>query len=173
MRGRRLAVEHLLGMLAAGDTVDAIVAAYSWLEADDVRACLVYARRGRPRRVVPLRPSGFAAALAAWQTDGQRLFSLGGREGCVRGPLDLLRSTRLHSLHAPLMYLLYLDDSGSSKNPKERHLVLGGLSLAEAQIHWVTQRLDELAQSIDPNDPQPWNSTLPRYSPGGSIRGTG
>lgn len=55
VRGRRLAVEHVLGMLAAGDTVDAIVAAYPWLEADDVRACLVYARRvvGH-ERVVPL-----------------------------------------------------------------------------------------------------------------------
>jgi hypothetical protein len=51
------------------------------------------------------------------------------------------------------MQLLYLDDSGSSKNPKERHLVLGGVSLAEPQIHWVTQKLDELAQSIDPNNP--------------------
>ncbi|MEO8601712.1 MAG: DUF433 domain-containing protein [bacterium] len=45
VRGRRLAVEHVLGMLAAGDTAEAIVAAYPWLEGDDVRACLVYARR--------------------------------------------------------------------------------------------------------------------------------
>jgi uncharacterized protein (DUF433 family) len=45
IRGRRLAVEHVLGMLAGGDTVDTIRAGYPWLEADDVRACLVYARR--------------------------------------------------------------------------------------------------------------------------------
>lgn len=45
IRGRRLAVEHVLGMLAAGDTLETIVAGYPWLEADDVRACLVYARR--------------------------------------------------------------------------------------------------------------------------------
>ena len=45
IRGRRLAVEHVLGMLAAGDAVDDLLEVYDWLEADDVRACLVYARR--------------------------------------------------------------------------------------------------------------------------------
>lgn len=43
IRGRRLAVEHILEMLAAGDTTESLVDAYPWLEADDVRACLVYA----------------------------------------------------------------------------------------------------------------------------------
>jgi len=45
IRGRRLAVEHVLGMLAAGDRREDILAAYPWLEADDISACLVYARR--------------------------------------------------------------------------------------------------------------------------------
>ena len=45
VRGRRLAVEHVLGMLAAGDTPDAILAGYPWLETADIQACLVYARR--------------------------------------------------------------------------------------------------------------------------------
>lgn len=45
IRGRRLAVEHVLGMLAAGDTVETILAGYPWLERDDIRACLVYAHR--------------------------------------------------------------------------------------------------------------------------------
>lgn len=45
IRGRRLAVEHVLGMLAAGDTPETILAGYPWLEAEDIRACLVYARR--------------------------------------------------------------------------------------------------------------------------------
>ena len=42
VRGRRLAVEHVLGMLAAGDTAQTLVQAYPWLEEDDVRACLLY-----------------------------------------------------------------------------------------------------------------------------------
>ena len=45
IRGHRLAVEHVLGMLAAGDTPETILRGYSWMEHDDVRACLVYARR--------------------------------------------------------------------------------------------------------------------------------
>ena len=45
VRGRRLAVEHVLGMLAAGDTPEVILEGYPWLEPEDIRACLVYARR--------------------------------------------------------------------------------------------------------------------------------
>ena len=54
IRGRRLAVEHVLGMLAAGDTPEILLKGYPWLEPEDIQACLVYAYRivGR-ERVVP------------------------------------------------------------------------------------------------------------------------
>jgi uncharacterized protein (DUF433 family) len=45
VRGRRLAVEHIIGMLAAGDSWETILEGYPWLERDDIQACLVYARR--------------------------------------------------------------------------------------------------------------------------------
>ena len=45
IRGRRLAVEHVLGMLATGDTPETILEGYPWLELEDIKACLVYARR--------------------------------------------------------------------------------------------------------------------------------
>ena len=45
IRGRRLAVEHVLGMLAAGDTAQTLLEGYPWLEPEDIQACLVYARR--------------------------------------------------------------------------------------------------------------------------------
>ena len=45
VRGRRMAVEHVLGMLEAGDTSETILAGYPWLEPDDIRACIAYARR--------------------------------------------------------------------------------------------------------------------------------
>lgn len=45
VRGRRLAVEHVLGMLAAGDSPETILAGYPWLEPQDIQACLLYARR--------------------------------------------------------------------------------------------------------------------------------
>lgn len=57
IRGRRLAVEHVLGMLAAGDTPDTILAGYNWLEPDDIRACLAYARRVVGHERVELLPS--------------------------------------------------------------------------------------------------------------------
>ena len=45
IRGRRLAVEHVLSMLAAGDTIEIILEGYPWLEREDVLAYLAYARR--------------------------------------------------------------------------------------------------------------------------------
>lgn len=45
VRGRRLAVEHVLGMLAAGDSPEIILEGYPWLERADIQACLLYARR--------------------------------------------------------------------------------------------------------------------------------
>jgi uncharacterized protein (DUF433 family) len=45
IRGRRLAVEQVLGMLAAGDTPEILLQGYPWLEKEDVQACLTYARR--------------------------------------------------------------------------------------------------------------------------------
>jgi uncharacterized protein (DUF433 family) len=38
-------VEHILGMLAAGDAPETILRGYGWLEPEDIRACLVYARK--------------------------------------------------------------------------------------------------------------------------------
>jgi uncharacterized protein (DUF433 family) len=55
IRGRRLAVEHVLGMLAAGDDLETILEGYPWLERDDIRACLAYAHRlVEHERVEPL-----------------------------------------------------------------------------------------------------------------------
>jgi uncharacterized protein (DUF433 family) len=45
IRGRRLAVEHILEMLAAGDTIETLLKGYPWLEQKDVQACLIYAQR--------------------------------------------------------------------------------------------------------------------------------
>jgi uncharacterized protein (DUF433 family) len=45
VRGRRLAVEHVLGMLAAGDDFETLLEGYPFLEREDILACLAYARR--------------------------------------------------------------------------------------------------------------------------------
>jgi len=60
IRGRRLAVEHVLGMLAAGDTPETILHGYPWLELADIHACLAYAHRlvGHERiEPLPLEPA--------------------------------------------------------------------------------------------------------------------
>lgn len=55
IRGRRMAVEHVLGLLAAGDTPETLLEGYEWLEPEDIRACLLYAyRRVAGERVEPL-----------------------------------------------------------------------------------------------------------------------
>lgn len=45
IRGRRLAVEHVLSMLAAGDSPETVLEGYPWLEREDILACLAYACR--------------------------------------------------------------------------------------------------------------------------------
>ena len=45
VRDMRIAVEHILGMLAAGDTARLILEEYPVLEPEDIQACLVFAHR--------------------------------------------------------------------------------------------------------------------------------
>ena len=45
IRDMRIAVEHVLGMLAAGDTAEDILREYTFLEQEDIQACLLFAHR--------------------------------------------------------------------------------------------------------------------------------
>lgn len=45
IRDMRFAVEHVLGMMAAGDTVETILREYPILEPEDIQACLLFAYR--------------------------------------------------------------------------------------------------------------------------------
>jgi uncharacterized protein (DUF433 family) len=45
IRGKRIAVEHILGMIAEGSTIEEVLDGYPFLEKDDIRACLSYAHR--------------------------------------------------------------------------------------------------------------------------------
>ncbi len=45
IRGHRLAVEHVLGMLASRHTIDDILEDFQGLQAEDIQACLLYAAR--------------------------------------------------------------------------------------------------------------------------------
>ncbi|MDH4410551.1 MAG: DUF433 domain-containing protein [Verrucomicrobiales bacterium] len=43
LQGRRLAVEHVLEMLANGDSPEVILSGYPWLDPEDIQACFLYA----------------------------------------------------------------------------------------------------------------------------------
>ena len=43
IRGMRISVEHVLGMLAAGDSAETILRNYSFLEPEDIQASLLFA----------------------------------------------------------------------------------------------------------------------------------
>ena len=45
IRDMRMAVEHILGKLAAGDTADTLLEQFPFLEPEDIQACLVFAHR--------------------------------------------------------------------------------------------------------------------------------
>lgn len=45
IRDMRIAVEHVLAMLASGETAATILQEYTFLEAEDIQACLVFAHR--------------------------------------------------------------------------------------------------------------------------------
>ncbi len=51
------------------------------------------------------------------------------------------------------MYLLYLDGSGSVKNPNEHHFVLAGVVVFERQVYHLIRKSDEFISSINLGDP--------------------
>ncbi len=51
------------------------------------------------------------------------------------------------------LHVLYLDDSGSTIDPAQNHVVLGGVSLFERQTHWIGKGLDTIAARFNGADP--------------------
>lgn len=47
------------------------------------------------------------------------------------------------------MHLLYVDDSGSVRNPGENYFVLGGVAVFERGVYHVIKALDDLVASFD------------------------
>ena len=57
VKGTRIPVHQILGMLANGDTVEALLEAYPSLQQEDVLACLNYAAILAEEQVTPLEIS--------------------------------------------------------------------------------------------------------------------
>lgn len=51
------------------------------------------------------------------------------------------------------MHLLYVDESGSTADPKQIFFVLAGISIHETQGHWFNTELDKIASRFNPGDP--------------------
>ncbi|MDE0156339.1 MAG: DUF433 domain-containing protein [Gammaproteobacteria bacterium] len=45
IRDKRIAVEHILANLAAGETIENLLKDYPFLEMEDIQACLLFAHR--------------------------------------------------------------------------------------------------------------------------------
>ena len=52
------------------------------------------------------------------------------------------------------MYLLYIDGSGSIKNPRERYFILGGVSVFERQIFHLIREFDQFVNSLGLGAPE-------------------
>jgi uncharacterized protein (DUF433 family) len=57
VRGKRLAVEHVLDYLAAGDTPETILQGFPWLEMEDIQACCQYAALLAKHEIVDFPPA--------------------------------------------------------------------------------------------------------------------
>jgi hypothetical protein len=51
------------------------------------------------------------------------------------------------------VHLLYLDDSGSTKNAQDHTVILAGVAVFERRPFWFSKSLDELAAELFPEDP--------------------
>ena len=55
VKGTRIPVHQIIGMLAQGDTVDDLLAAYPSLTREDISACLAYAASLAEEQVTPIQ----------------------------------------------------------------------------------------------------------------------
>ena len=51
------------------------------------------------------------------------------------------------------MYLLYVDESGSTKDPAQNYFVLSGIAVFERQTHWVEESMNRIARRFSPDTP--------------------
>lgn len=84
LRGARIAVEHVLGMLAAGDSVDDLIKAYPNLDRADVLACVRYAHQ-LASGLIPLVPEWWRVAVTEERGRCSRIARAIGRESSCQG----------------------------------------------------------------------------------------
>ena len=51
------------------------------------------------------------------------------------------------------MYLLYVDESGSTNDPNQDFFILSGIVVSERRTHWIEQSMNKIAQRFSPDTP--------------------
>jgi len=51
------------------------------------------------------------------------------------------------------MYLLYCDESGTTKDPNQIHYLFSGICTFERQSYWIANEMDKIASTLNPADP--------------------
>jgi hypothetical protein len=51
------------------------------------------------------------------------------------------------------MYLLYVDESGSTSDPNQNYFVLSGISVHEKKTYWVEREMNVIASKFDTSNP--------------------
>lgn len=51
------------------------------------------------------------------------------------------------------MYLLYVDESGSTSDPSQPYFVLSGISVFERKTHWIEQEMNKIAIQFSADSP--------------------
>lgn len=50
------------------------------------------------------------------------------------------------------MHLLYVDESGSVRDPNQKHFVLAGIAVFERQSFWISNEMDKIAARFNPEN---------------------
>lgn len=69
------------------------------------------------------------------------------------GPWELGLPLTDFFCHEKPMYLLYADESGSTRDINQQYFVLAGFCVFERQGYWIAKELDNIAARFNPADP--------------------
>jgi Protein of unknown function (DUF3800) len=100
---------------------------------------------GRDRRSVEISAACGASAILGPQSRGPAFSD--------RGSLVFPRLILVLKDIKSYIYLLYVDESGTTHDPDQQYFVLAGFCVFERQGYWISNQLDQIAARFDPADP--------------------
>ncbi|MDK4688425.1 DUF3800 domain-containing protein [Kingella negevensis] len=58
------------------------------------------------------------------------------------------------------MYLLYVDESGSTTDPNQQYFILSGIAVHEKQTYWIENAMNDIAARFSTETPINLNCTV-------------